>query len=190
VSTEPVEQFKARYESLAGQVHVVADVAEAVRVIATVFAEAKATRVALAELPEGLGRALEGHCADVQIEVLKPPFDRSTLPHAIDEAQVGVGGARFAIGDFGTLVEVATNDANRLVSALPRTHVGVVRAADILATHEEAAPLIRDIFEKHGTDCSVSFISGPSRTGDIEMKLTLGVHGPGVSHAVIIEGED
>ena len=78
------------------------------------------------------------------------------------------------------------DDALRLVSALPRVHVGVFRTADLLETLEDAAPRIRTFFTENNRNAAMSFISGPSRTGDIEMRLTLGVHGPAETHAVVI----
>jgi L-lactate dehydrogenase complex protein LldG len=83
-------------------------------------------------------------------------------------------------------VEFATDDALRLVSALPRIHVGIFRAYDLLATHKEAAAPIREFFIENTQNATATFISGPSRTGDIEMRLTLGVHGPEVAHAVVL----
>jgi L-lactate dehydrogenase complex protein LldG len=61
-----------------------------------------------------------------------------------------------------------------------------LHAADIVNRFEEGAARIRDIVKQHDENLVISFISGPSRTGDIELKLTLGVHGPGEAHAVII----
>jgi len=119
--------------------------------------------------------------------VLKEPYAAQGLPDAIDSAQVGVTGIAFAIAQSGTLVEVAVNDAVRLVSALPRTYIGVVRKSTILDRFDEAAAEVRRISARHDGNLTISFISGPSRTGDIEMKLTLGVHGPEKAHAVIID---
>ena len=83
-------------------------------------------------------------------------------------------------------MEVATNDAVRLVSALPRTYIGVLRQRDIVDRYADAAARVRSIVALHDRHLVISFISGPSRTGDIELKLTLGVHGPEQAHAVII----
>jgi L-lactate dehydrogenase complex protein LldG len=94
--------------------------------------------------------------------------------------------AAFAIAETGTLVEFTTNDATRLVSTLPRVHIGVCRADAIVETLKDAAVLMRDFYTENPKGAVVTFISGPSRTGDIEMRLTLGVHGPEVAHAVVL----
>jgi len=84
------------------------------------------------------------------------------------------------------LVEISTDDVVRLVSGLPCAYIGVLHAVDIVNRFEEGPARIRDIVKQHDENLVISFISGPSRTGDIELKLTLGVHGPGEAHVVII----
>jgi len=184
---EPVlSRFQQKYESLAGIVHFVSGVEEAAEVVASVVSQAKARRVALGEFPEPLREALRQRCTAEGSEVVQPPYASADLPGAIDAAQVGVSPAQFAIAETGTLVEFATDDALRLVSSLPRVHVGVFRADDLVATLGDAAARLRAFFEQNPRHATVTFISGPSRTGDIQMRLTLGVHGPETTHAVVI----
>jgi L-lactate dehydrogenase complex protein LldG len=182
-----VSQFKHKYESLAGIVHIVENEEAAAGVVLQILKEAQGRRLALGDLPEPLLKPIETACADAGIIVLKPPFDNRELPHAIDAAQVGVSWAALAVAETGSLVEFATNDALRLISALPRIHVGIFCERDLLATHKQAAAPIREFFIENTQNATASFISGPSRTGDIEMRLTLGVHGPEVAHAVVLD---
>ena len=181
-----VSQFKHKYESLAGIVHIVEDEAAAAGVVLQILDEVQGRRVALGDLPDPLLNAIETVCTNAGITVLKPPFDNRKLPHAIDATPVGVSRPAFAVAETGSLVEFATNDALRLVSALPQIHVGIFYARDLLATHQEAVAPIREFFIANTQNATASFISGPSRTGDIEMRLTLGVHGPEVAHAVVM----
>lgn len=187
MNNSAVRTFKERYESLAGKVHMVPDAAGAAAVIMTLLQDAGATRIALAALPHEIADAVAADASALGIEVLREPFSSSDLPREIDRVQVGVTGAAFAIAQSGTLAEVAANDAVRLVSSLPRTHIGIVRAADVVDRFEEAAPRLRSLFLEHDGACAVSFISGPSRTGDIELILTLGIHGPESAHAIIVD---
>ncbi len=186
MTTNLVETFVARYTAVAGKPHIVASVTEAADVIAKILLGLDAKRIAAANLPSALASAIEERAEASNITMLKEPFAAGTLPHAIDEANVGITGMAFGIAQSGTMVEVVLNDADRLVSALPRVHIGVLWAQNVVENLEDAAPRLRAIFEQHSKNCVVSFITGPSRTGDIELKLTLGVHGPGESHAVII----
>jgi L-lactate dehydrogenase complex protein LldG len=184
-----VQQFKKKNETLAGSVHTVAGATEAAEKVLSILREAGAQRVALGELPEDIRQTLEQQCAQDGLDVLGWPFDSTELPGALDSVQAGVSWAAFAIAETGSLVEFATDDAARLVSALPRVHVSVFRAEDLLETLEDAAPRIRTFFTENKRNANISFISGPSRTGDIEMRLTLGVHGPAETHAVIITSD-
>lgn len=185
-----VTSFAERYHVLAGLAHVVHNPAEAGAKAADILREAGVTLAAMAGLPGDLVDPVVRGLADAGIDCDSGPFPSVELPGRIDRASAGITGADFAIAQSGTLVEIATNDAVRLVSSLPRTHIGIVRARDIVPRFEDAAPRLREIFNAHGGGCTVSFISGPSRTGDIELKLTLGVHGPEIAHAIVIaDGE-
>ena len=187
MAADVIERFVSKYETLSGRVHIADGMASAAEAVLSVVVESRGTRLAAAELPEALVQALERRCDEAGVEFLKPPYDGTTLPGAIDAAQVGVSWAEFAVAEAGALVEFATNDATRLVSTLPRIHLGIVRAAQIKETLMEAGPRIREFMEIQRENATVTFISGPSRTADIEMRLTLGVHGPEMAHAVILD---
>lgn len=97
---------------------------------------------------------------------------------------VGVTGAFCAIAETGTLMTVSGRDTPATVSLLPETHVAVVRKSRIVRGMEEAWQLLRS--ELGQPPRAVSFISGPSRTADIEQTVTLGAHGPYRVHIVIV----
>jgi L-lactate dehydrogenase complex protein LldG len=120
------------------------------------------------------------------MELLKPPFNNADLPKAFDSIQAGISWAAFAIAETGAIVEFTTDDSLRLVTALPLVHISLLRASDLIATLKEAASPIRNFYEANSLNATVSFISGPSRTADIEMRLILGVHGPAETHAIIV----
>jgi L-lactate dehydrogenase complex protein LldG len=184
MNTEIKYNFAECFEKLAGVAHVVASERAAIDEIVSICRSLDATCVALAGLPESIVNEIEDSCAD--IKVLKEPYPAESLPGAIDEADVGVTGIAFAIAQSGTLVEISTNDVVRLVSGLPKAYIGVLHAVDIVNRFEEGSARIHDVVKQHDENLVISFISGPSRTGDIELKLTLGVHGPGEAHVVII----
>jgi L-lactate utilization protein LutC len=89
---------------------------------------------------------------------------------------VGVTGAFCAIAETGTLMMLSGPDTPAATSLLPETHVAVVDPHRIVATMEDAWDLLRKNY-KH-LPRAVNFISGPSRTADIEQTVTLGAHGP------------
>ena len=180
----PQFDFAECFERLSGVAHAVPTETAAAKQILAIIKSKDARCVALAGLSPSLVALIEKESDG--IEVLKDPYAANTLPDAIDKADVGVTGINFAIAQSGTLVETTTDDAVRLTSSLPRTYIGVLHAENIVDRFDEGAAHIRKIVRQHDENLVISFISGPSRTGDIELKLTLGVHGPEDAHAVII----
>ena len=95
---------------------------------------------------------------------------------AQDNDLVGVTGAFCAIAETGTLMLLSGPDTPATTSLLPETHVAVVDPRRIVATMEDAWELLRREYRQPPR--AVNFISGPSRTADIEQTVTLGAHGP------------
>ena len=97
---------------------------------------------------------------------------------------VGITGAFCAIAETGTLVMLSGKDSPSATSLLPETHIAVVRSTRIVKGMEEAWVLLRS---EHSTmPRAVNFISGPSRTADIEQTIVLGAHGPYRVHIVLV----
>ena len=181
-----VQQFQEKNESLAGIVHLVSGMSAAVQKVVSILQENEAGKVAMAQLPEEYAQSIEQQCAENGMELLKPPFNNADLPKAFDSIQAGISWAAFAIAETGAIVEFATDDSMRLVTSLPLVHISFLRASDLISTLTEAAAPIRSFYEENSLNATVSFISGPSRTADIEMRLILGVHGPAETHAIIV----
>jgi len=97
---------------------------------------------------------------------------------------VGVSGAFCAIAETGTLMLVSGPGSPASVSLLPETHVALVPVQRIVAHMEDGWDLARS--ELRTLPRAVNFISGPSRTADIEQTLVLGAHGPYRVHIVLI----
>lgn len=190
VSTSPpanlAEAFANRFRELSGEAHVVDGIDSAATKAAEIVGSEAAACVALAHLDPDLADKVRA-ALNPATRVLTPPYPAAELPELLDTAQVGVTGVDWGIAETATLVEVCTDDSVRLVSGLPRTHIGIVRASTLVDKFVDAAEPMRKALAANPENCAISFISGPSRTGDIEMILTLGVHGPERAHAIIIE---
>lgn len=184
---ETLASFVENFEAVAGVAHVVASAEAAGEKVLELIRAAGAARVAVAQAPEAVLRAMRSASDAGAFSLKAEPHAAETLPMGLNDVQIGITGIDFGIAQSGTLVEVAANDATRLVSSMPRTYIGILRAADIVPTLFDASARLREVFQRHGGGVTVSFISGPSRTGDIEMILTLGVHGPERAHAIIIQ---
>jgi L-lactate dehydrogenase complex protein LldG len=98
------------------------------------------------------------------------------------DAGIGITEADFAIADTGTIVLFADEKQPRSVSLIPPVHLAIVRSHVIVRNINDLfATLVNSISEKSSTEeitSCMTFITGPSRTADIELNLTLGVHGP------------
>jgi L-lactate dehydrogenase complex protein LldG len=103
---------------------------------------------------------------------------------AREDDLVGITGAYCAVAETGTLVTLSGADTPPSVSLLPETHIAVMDAARVVHTMEDAWQLMRS--EVGGLPRAVNFISGPSRTADIEQTVTLGAHGPYRVHVVLV----
>lgn len=99
---------------------------------------------------------------------------------------VGITGCFCATAETGTLALLSGPDTWASAGLLPETHVAIVPASRIVAGHEDAFALIRA--ERGELPRAVNFVSGPSRTGDIEQTIILGAHGPYRVHAVVVHG--
>lgn len=184
--TEHMEtDFAEVFTRLAGHVHRISTIDELGPVLEGIHSHYPTNSLAVAGLPDDALAVVRAICDARGVTVLESPFAGMTLPDAVDDARIGVTMAAFGVAETGSIVEITRQDADRLVSALPRVHVCILYADTIVATLADAAPRLREAFTAEGA-MTATFISGPSRTGDIEMKLTLGVHGPEVMHVVIL----
>ncbi|HZX32755.1 MAG TPA: lactate utilization protein C [Rhodocyclaceae bacterium] len=104
---------------------------------------------------------------------------------AEDADRIGITGCFCAVAETGTLMLLSGPDTPATVSLLPEIHIAIVPVARIVATMEDAFALLRA--EKGELPRAVNFISGPSRTGDIEQTIVLGAHGPCRVHLVLVD---
>ena len=172
---EPLACFRERALGLASTVDAVEGI-EAVPAAAARHLRAHSlplTAVCWAELAE-----LDWRGAGIEIAVRE----------ARDADLVGITGAFCAIAETGTLMTLSGRETPATVSLLPETHIAVVRRPRIVRGMEEAWQLARD--ERGKLPRSVNFISGPSRTADIEQTVTLGAHGPYRVHVIVVARAD
>jgi len=169
-----VVAFRARSEALASTVDEVGALADVPRAVAAYLAERKLPARAVC-VPDLAG--LDWRGAGVEVEARG----------AIDRDLVGITGCFRAIAETGTLMLCSGAATPATVSLLPETHIAVVPASAILASMEEVWGAARAEFGQ--VPRAVNFISGPSRTGDIEQTIVLGAHGPYRVHIVIVRGQ-
>jgi L-lactate dehydrogenase complex protein LldG len=103
---------------------------------------------------------------------------------AEDSDAAGITGAFAAIAETGTLMLISGEQTPTRNNFLPDTHIVVLRASEVVACYEDGWDRLRTAGAMPRT---VNFITGPSRTGDIEQRLVLGAHGPRRLHIVLID---
>jgi L-lactate dehydrogenase complex protein LldG len=177
----PVEKFRERLESVGGHCIVVQGDHDAARALAAIVDELRerngARRIALSDAADVT--RLARNIAAEEIKVCPSTADLFNFDAGITSAQA-------AIAETGTLVLEAVAERHRLVSLLPPVHIAVVYSRNIVLTVGDA------LRQLHGDDPkqmsrAITFITGPSRTADIELTLTVGVHGPKELHVIVIE---
>ncbi len=115
---------------------------------------------------------------------------RQELRQKFIDAGMGISGCNVAIAESGTLVLVSNEGNHQLSTTLPPVHVAVLGSEKVVATLEDAATVLKVLSQAatgQKQSSYVNFITGPSRTGDIELSLTVGVHGPKAVHIVLLD---
>ena len=161
--------------------------------------ESVGAKYALVESEDGAADALQAIVADLSATEIT--VSDSALVHRIVNAaeldaisdpsrgelfasDVGITSAQWAIAETGTLVLEAGAERHRLVSLVPAVHICLLKASSILRTMNEIlAALDTEV------NPSITFITGASRTSDIELTLAIGVHGPGELYVIVIKDQ-
>ena len=114
---------------------------------------------------------------------------REDLREEMRHADVGITGTDYALAETGSLVILPRQGLSRLVSLVPPVHVALVRPEEVLETLHDLFLLRRLEYKRRDGEMGsyLNFITGPSRTADIEMTIVQGVHGPRAVHMILVE---
>lgn len=122
-------------------------------------------------------------------------YDASSSRHEVRqrlaESGMGITGADYAIAETGSVVVLPRRGLSRLVSVVPPVHVAIVRPSDIVGTLDDLFTLRRLEYVGNSGEMGsyLNFITGPSRTADIEQTIVVGVHGPREVHMALLNKE-
>lgn len=182
------EHFASEVRNVGGHAHVVANDLDASAAIASLLTKYCARRCLTWQHP-----LLERLQMAKQLESMNINSDEyaslSTLSETdqrqrVLSADVGITSCEWAIAETGTLVMCHRPGRERVTSLVPPVHVAIVDEAQIL-------PDLFDVFERFDSSAmpaNIALITGPSKTGDIELQLTTGVHGPKHWHVIVVRG--
>ena len=175
--------------AVGGVAHLVEDLAAASAVL-TELIEQYQPRAALCwehELLDRLG--LPDLLATHDVEAVTHSTLATLSPEAQREktlsADIGITSADYAAAESGTLAMLARPGQERLASLAPPVHVTIIERRQILPDLMDVFPQIQET-HPDGIPSNLTLITGPSKSGDIELRLTTGVHGPGKWHVVIV----
>ncbi len=151
---------------------------------------------AMGEVPRAAARYLNDRGLVMQAVVWKAMADldwtaaglavEARAPYRDDPKPdlVGITGCFAAVAETGTLAMLSGPDTPASMALLPETHIAVVPESRILAHMEDVFALLRH--ERGAPPRALNFISGPSRTADIEQTLVIGAHGPYRVHLILL----
>lgn len=190
---DPVAQLAEELRKLEGRAYVVGDDEEALETIGRLLDERSARQLLAWDL-DAIGLpGLDALLAERGAAVLDPDVrgdGRKARLQELEPAPVCISGAALAIAESGSLVVRHGPGRPRLASLLAPAHIAVVRRSQVVRGLGEALVRLR---AEHGDGLfddtsNLTLISGPSRTADIEMTLSLGIHGPPELHLIVVEG--
>lgn len=174
--------FTARATELGSIVLSVSGIEEAADLVASLARDAGAPAVVLSE-----SLASHGDLIAEKVRKAGCALIDSAAPRPVASAYLGVGVAALGVAETGSVLLVEDGLQPKLAATLPVASVLLLRRADLVAGLDEAGRLLRDWVVGTGRRAPyATFVSGPSRTSDVEKTLTIGVHGPGRQYVILI----
>jgi len=171
-----MDQFTAAARNVGAEVIPVKDLEAACRYIA-----ANTDGPVLVPQQKSLERLGLNPALQQQVELLTTFTQKQA-----EQSLAGVTGANFAIAETGTIALESTDESVRLATTLPTRHFVLLDPKKIVADGQAAIPHVRKLHEQ-SPQTYLAYITGPSRTADIERVLTIGVHGPKELHILLLE---
>lgn len=173
------DRFKSKMESVSGECYRAQTSAEAQKLIFQLLQEKGIQSVAMVDSPLARSCDLARFLPENGVTLHMDHY-REVTP----TVDAGITEMKWAIAELGTLVQYAEDVNERLCSAFTPIHLALVQTSTLMPTLPETLSAIHKGPQIPGF---VGFVTGPSRTSDIERVLTIGVHGPGQLIAVFVD---
>jgi L-lactate utilization protein LutC len=187
---DPVERFCRELEAAGGKGYVAEDARAVVHTIQSILQPLKARKILLSRggLVDRLG--IPAKLRDLGFDV-KSLSDLSGDPKEdFFAADVGITNVHQLVAETGTVVLASKPDEPRSASLLPPVHIAIAERSQILPDLFDLFDLFSPVANQSQSTppACLTMITGPSKTGDIELKLVTGVHGPGEIHVILCDG--
>ncbi len=185
--TDLVGRFRDRFTTVGGIFHLMLDAEACFQEILRLVATKSAKRLLL-----GSGKLID------QLDLanrLKQAGSELTFVNDLDShscrdpffaADIGISGVDCLVAETGSVVLHSGSIQPRSLSLLPPVHIAIAERNQVVADLFDLFPSSQNESEQTLPSC-ITFITGPSKTGDIELKLVTGVHGPGEIHVILLE---
>lgn len=172
--------FKANAEAIGAKVYKCPDASAVRKQILEIAQSVKAREIVAAASP-----LLNALSLDTLVKESGLTLYFENIIEKGKNAEIGICEVDYGIVETGSLCMNSLDLNKRLVSSLPPVHIAIIRANSLLLDFAESLKLIADSgINRHNG--YYTFISGPSRTSDIERVLTIGVHGPEELHIIFV----
>lgn len=182
---ERIEQFLENWTNAGGKSSRCASLQEAGKTIIELAQAAHASRILLQQQPELAQLAeqsLKSELSEASISFWDEEEDGIS---AAAEADIGIIVADYAVSFTGSIVKLSASQKGRSTSLLPTKLIALVPVERLKARLGEVMEQLDELPQEQ-VPAGIHFISGPSRSADIENDLTIGVHGPGDVHVIIV----
>ena len=187
-----LERFQREFERVGGVLHRVGGVADVPAVVGRLARERDARGVVTWH-PSALGFDPEAGLAAEQLTYHRMPDDvpgdeeRRALGQTIATTPLGMTGVDLALAETGTLILRSGPGRPRSTSLLPACHLAVFDRTALVESLAQVSVFLEAWHADDAPGAVINFITGPSRTADIELTLTRGVHGPKEVHAIFVD---
>jgi len=179
-----ISRFQGEMRSLGGQSHLACTPLEVANLVLEIVLNAKC-KLAIIDSCIDNDDKIRSTLTKHGVDTIRIRDTQATL-ECLSKADVGITHADMAVSQTATVIIKTSRDEERLVSCLPRIHIAILNVSRLVEKLTDAAQFLQTSLQTN-EPCVISFVSGPSRTSDIEMKQILGVHGPHEVHVVLLE---
>lgn len=173
-----LQKFQQGLELVGGKFVNVNNTQEAAAAVQNIITTVKAKKIALSD-----SALVQQISQQIDADVIW--LDNASAAEMFD-CDIGMSSAQYACAETSTLVIETDSERNRLCSLVPPIHIAIVEAKNLL-------PTLGDALQATGAKSpdqisrAITFITGPSRTSDIELTLAIGVHGPQELHVIMVQ---
>ena len=183
--SDPLERFEIEWKAAGGQLHLLHDADAARAKVLDLIQTHQVRKILLGSDPLLTTLDLQQFLQQRGLEVIKvQDLEAATSPEPFFAADIGISGVDFLIAETGSLVMRSSPQQPRSISLLSPVHIAIAEGRQIL-------PDLFDLFQHLGNPPALpsclTLITGPSKTGDIELRLVTGVHGPGTVHVLMLD---